>query len=480
MQNKIFHDTIHGSILIPIEYCHQIIDTIVFQRLRRIEQTSMRSLYPCAHHDRFVHSIGVFHLGCQLIENLKQNISNNDNRLWKELEKSWPQVTESYKIACLLHDVGHAPFSHTFEIYFDYQRSDILNDALLSEITSEDFKKDFPKAISAKQHEKISAYIAASYFNRAIRDLKGNIEYVARMIIGCKFFLPQTTEQEFVNCMIEVLHGEIDVDRLDYALRDQWAAGFSSSRLNIAKFLRSIVIIKKPKVKKNKLKICFYKGALDQIEALVQIKNFQKRWILNHQNILYDQYLLKKSIEELAVILGRNENGINKSKDDMLKEIFNIDVFRDHNYMVCGHILYLLTDDTLIHLLRQTLEDNPYAKEWLSRSYSKKPLWKSEVEYNCLFKNRADLEKETFVDVLKRLDENIEDKDYCVISTEYESYNIPPNRVFIYVNGEIVDYSKDIAHYSNAETSCVNYLYISKEYLTEEFKKKIIENLQSV
>lgn len=53
---KLFKDTVHGYIRIPKRYCDLLIDTPHFQRLRRIEQTSIRSLYPCARHDRFAHS----------------------------------------------------------------------------------------------------------------------------------------------------------------------------------------------------------------------------------------------------------------------------------------------------------------------------------------------------------------------------------------------------------------------------------------
>ena len=64
---KIFLDTVHGYISVPNDYCEKFVDTANFQRLRRIEQLSSRSLYPCARHDRFVHSIGVFHIGKRLL-----------------------------------------------------------------------------------------------------------------------------------------------------------------------------------------------------------------------------------------------------------------------------------------------------------------------------------------------------------------------------------------------------------------------------
>ena len=150
------------------------------------------------------------------------------------------------------------------------------------------------------------------------------------------------------DCLIDVIHGEIDVDRLDYALRDQWAAGFSSSRLNISKLLRTIFI-----VRSDKLRLCFFKGAIDQIEALVQIKNFQKQWVFGHQNIMYDQHLLKKSIETLANNLQNLQPQEFNSKDEVLKKIFDIEVFDNANYEVCGYNLYLLSDDNLVYLLRR-------------------------------------------------------------------------------------------------------------------------------
>jgi HD superfamily phosphohydrolase len=56
---KRFRDPVHGYITVPTVYCEKFIDSELFQRLRRIEQTSMRVLFPAAHHDRFAHSLGV-------------------------------------------------------------------------------------------------------------------------------------------------------------------------------------------------------------------------------------------------------------------------------------------------------------------------------------------------------------------------------------------------------------------------------------
>ena len=66
-------DSVHGYITIPEDLCDYVIDTPFFQRLRRIEQTSCRVLFPSARHDRFIHSLGVYHLGSKIVAAINRN-----------------------------------------------------------------------------------------------------------------------------------------------------------------------------------------------------------------------------------------------------------------------------------------------------------------------------------------------------------------------------------------------------------------------
>lgn len=123
---KTFKDNIHGYIKIPKPFVDKLIDTEVFQRLRYIEQTGMRTLYPSARHDRFIHSLGTYHLGVKAYrafqENVKRHYSNKEQSgrnhylvMDSEDENKgfWEKLGVLFSIACLLHDCGHAPFSHT-------------------------------------------------------------------------------------------------------------------------------------------------------------------------------------------------------------------------------------------------------------------------------------------------------------------------------------------------------------------------------
>lgn len=72
-KNKRFKDPIYGYIEIEESIISDIVDTAGFQRLRNIIQTSYSPLYSSAVHNRFVHSLGVYHLGCIVSENIAKN-----------------------------------------------------------------------------------------------------------------------------------------------------------------------------------------------------------------------------------------------------------------------------------------------------------------------------------------------------------------------------------------------------------------------
>ena len=89
---------IYGYVKIPVEYMEEIIDKAEFQRLRRILQTSYSPLYSSAIHNRFVHSIGVFHLGSIAAETLRKEMNAKELLSGDVAE----QMIRVYRLACLL------------------------------------------------------------------------------------------------------------------------------------------------------------------------------------------------------------------------------------------------------------------------------------------------------------------------------------------------------------------------------------------
>jgi hypothetical protein len=107
---KILRDPIHGYIELS-KCAERLIDTEYFQRLRRVNQLSFSNLvFHGAEHSRFGHSLGVYHLAVLLNETLLKNEEN--------------EIKDEFSIAGLLHDIGHHPFSHSFERVLKFNRID--------------------------------------------------------------------------------------------------------------------------------------------------------------------------------------------------------------------------------------------------------------------------------------------------------------------------------------------------------------------
>lgn len=109
---KVIKDPIHRYIHVQDTLIWSLIQTKEMQRLRRVKQLGMTNLtFPTAEHSRFTHSLGVYEIMRRIL-----GIRENTN--------GWAitKDTEEYLVAlsaALLHDVGHGPFSHTFEAVFD-------------------------------------------------------------------------------------------------------------------------------------------------------------------------------------------------------------------------------------------------------------------------------------------------------------------------------------------------------------------------
>lgn len=281
---KKFKDTIHGYIEIPEIIVSKIIDTEQFQRLRYIEQTSMRPLYPAARHDRFIHSLGVYWLGNQAFKYFRQNSQKELSELsedeMKDLTGKWWDKQELlFSLACLLHDCAHAPFSHTLETLYVLRKVTLkknnayglesnskiseLDVQLLEECKIDStFVVDFfadNSSLDCKgtgaPHEKMSAYCVMAEYKEAIRDIckefleedvtEEDIVFVVRMIIGCLYTnYKEDVEKSVKNCIISMLNSaSIDVDGLDYIVRDAYMSGIDNFNIDYQRLLSSFTII---------------------------------------------------------------------------------------------------------------------------------------------------------------------------------------------------------------------------------------------
>ncbi len=181
---KFIQDPIHGHLRLE-DWQIAIIDTPEFQRLRRISQIGFANLvYPGANHTRFEHSLGTMHIARTLVEKME---ADNDEK--REIVAS-----------ALLHDIGHAPFSHCSEVIL----SRYLKIA----------------------HEDVERILRRGRIKEVLKELGFKISRIIRHIKG----------QSECN----VVSGDIDADRMDYLVRDSHYTGVAYGVFDISRLLNKI------------------------------------------------------------------------------------------------------------------------------------------------------------------------------------------------------------------------------------------------
>lgn len=366
--NKKLKDPIYGYIGIPIEYMNEIIDTAIFQRLRRIIQTSYSPLYSSAVHNRFVHSLGVFHLGKIASHYLRREMINKGH--CDDLEKTLDRLGKIFLLACLLHDVGHAPFSHTGEEFYLDDRD--LHKKLMEVVNSDALREDLPKteSIAAAPHEIMSAIIGIEEFSGFFYTQEEK-EFFARCITGYKFSVSNKIN-DLKNCFVLLLNSKvIDVDKLDYLIRDAYITGFATVNIDYQRLLSALTILFK---ENGRIELGYYKTAISVIENVVYAHDSERKWIQNHPVVLYENYIIKHVLSALRDKLDT----VDKSK-----KLFSLEsLSRDGQVLENGLRVRLLCDDDIIYLMK-TLCTDELSDEYFERKKRMHPIWKSESEYQA-------------------------------------------------------------------------------------------------
>lgn len=372
---KRLKDPIYGYIQVPIEYMTEIVDTAVFQRLRRIIQTSYSPLYSSAVHNRFVHSLGVYHLGT-----IAANALCREAKTILEIEDIvLERLYRVFVLACLLHDVGHAPFSHTGEKLYLEENGDLsythIHQTLSDEVGTDSFRKDIPSGSgNAAPHEIMSAIVGLKAFPKYISSPEDK-EFFARCITGYQY-TQNDKESCLKNCFISLLNSKvIDVDKLDYLIRDAYITGFNTVSLDYIRLLQAITISET----EDGYQIAYYKDAISVIENVVYAHDAERKWIQNHPIVLYECYILNHIFQYLNEQLNTETDKL-FSYQSLTKE---------------GHVLKddvkvsLLCDDDIVYIMKNIRScETELSEEYFERNCRRHPIWKSEAEYEA-FISRA-------------------------------------------------------------------------------------------
>ena len=181
-------DSVHDHIEIS-GVAEALLDTPTVQRLRHISQLgTVQLVYPSANHTRFEHSLGVYHLADRALAEL--GIEG--------------RAAERIRAAALLHDVGHGPFSHNIE-------------ALIHRKTG-------------KYHDDVDELLASGDVGEILREHDLDPAHIAGLVAG---------EGQFG----QLVSGELDVDRMDYLVRDAHHTGVPYGTIDAERLLRELTFV---------------------------------------------------------------------------------------------------------------------------------------------------------------------------------------------------------------------------------------------
>ncbi|MCL6594466.1 MAG: HD domain-containing protein, partial [Alicyclobacillus sp.] len=194
--DKVLKDPVHDEVLVDDPWVWRLINTAAFQRLRRIRQLGTSYLtFHGAEHSRFTHSLGTYETMRRVLAHLQR-------------ETGWPTSGRDRKLAlsaALLHDIGHGPFSHTFETVYP-----VHHEQWTRRILQED------------------------------PELRGVLDEVDS---GFTDDLVQLLGKQAGSTVIrQLIASQLDVDRMDYLLRDALHTGVSYGRFELARLIRSLTV----------------------------------------------------------------------------------------------------------------------------------------------------------------------------------------------------------------------------------------------
>src|SRR6185437_11659020 len=249
---KIINDPVYGFITIDDELIYAIISHPYYQRMRRIYQMAMAQLvYPGAVHTRLHHSLGAYHLMYNAINELKgKGIS------------ILPAEEQAAKIAILLHDIGHGPYSHALEHVL----------------------------IKNASHEKISLLLME----------KMNVEFSGRLQMAINIFKNEYPKK-FLH---QLVSGQLDVDRMDYLTRDSFFTGVSEGVIGYDLIIKMLTVYNGELMAEEK--------GIYSIEKFLVSRRLMYWQVYLHKTVLCAEKMLVNIINRARVLkAGAPSNALN-------------------------------------------------------------------------------------------------------------------------------------------------------------------------
>ena len=260
MTERIYRDSVHNIIRVDSDdrvggLVINLIDTCEFQRLRRIRQLGLAHFaYQGAEHSRFTHSLGAYHLATRLLDRLasKYDLSPDD--------------IAAVRLAALLHDIGHGPFSHVVEKILGFHHEAFSIEAIES---------------------------AETEVGRTLREASRELPTKVAAVIGGDFH-PLALSQ--------IVSSQLDVDRMDYLLRDSLMTGVKYGIFDLEWVLKSL------EIDEENDRLYISAPGIYAVEDYLQSRYYMYRQVYFHRTLRAAEAVLQSLLRRALQLFAEGEH----------------------------------------------------------------------------------------------------------------------------------------------------------------------------
>lgn len=376
---KIVNDPVYGFITFDDEIIYKVLSHPWYQRLRRIHQMALAHLvYPGAVHTRLHHSMGAYHLMCQALTELK----SKGVAITTEEE-------QGAKIAILLHDIGHGPFSHALE------------HVLIKDV----------------HHEEISLLI----FEQLNKEFAGALDIALQIFKG-------THPKTFLH---QLISSQLDVDRMDYLTRDSFYSGVNEGVIGYDRIIKMMTV--------HNNEIVIEEKGVYSVEKFLMARRLMYWQAYLHKTVLSAENMLVKILERARLLACEREGPFSASPvlDEFLRTTDSAGFIRRNLDKFCA-----LDDYDVLSSIKQWSFHPDIILSMLSSMLINRKMLKTRLQMQPILVS----EKETLrAKAAEWLGISVNDASFLVFDgiAENRMYNTRNERIHIlFKNGTVKDISE--------------------------------------
>jgi uncharacterized protein len=399
---KIINDPVYGFITIDHPLILEVMRHPFYQRLRRIQQMGFANLvYPGAVHTRLHHSLGAYHLMCNALASLnKKGIPISEE---EEL---------GAKIAILLHDVGHGPFSHALENY------------LIQNLDHESVSLQIMQALNRELHGELSTAIA---------------------------IFTNMYPKKFLH---QLVSGQLDVDRMDYLNRDSFFTGVSEGVIGYDRIIHMLTV--------HEGELMVQEKGIYSIEKFLVARRLMYWQVYLHKTVVSAESMLEKIIQRARELIRNGYRLFSGSEP--------LDFFLSHSPQDPSEYLgafSLMDDNDILSALKHWMRENDPVLSNLSAMLINRRLLKAKFQAEPFEEKRV---QKHVQEAARILNIPAQDASYFAFTGEHTNttYNPTDEKInILFKDGSVKDISQvDNALIHRSLSSAVKKFYIC--YLSGE------------